>query len=92
MRRVFNQDFINRHGKADVVITDPPRNGMHPAVVKQLLFLQPEKIVYVSCNPSTQARDLETLSNMGYSLSKFSLVDQFPHTAHVESIMLFKKD
>jgi len=90
MRRVFNQDFINRHGKADVVITDPPRNGMHPAVVKQLLFLQPEKIVYVSCNPSTQARDLFLMKDH-YKLVRSKAIDLFPQTQHVENVVLLEK-
>ena len=90
MRRVFNQDFINRHGKADVVIVDPPRNGMHPAVVKQLLFLQPEKIVYVSCNPSTQARDLFLMKDH-YKLVRSKAIDLFPQTQHVENVVLLKK-
>ena len=90
MRDVFNQDFINRHGKANVVITDPPRNGMHPDVVKQLLFLEPEKIVYVSCNPATQARDLFLMRDQ-YRLVKSRAVDMFPQTQHVENVVLLKK-
>ena len=61
MRKVFNVDFINRHGVADLVITDPPRNGMHPDVIKHLLLLAPKKIVYISCNNATQARDLSLM-------------------------------
>ena len=90
MRDVFNQDFINRHGKANVVITDPPRNGMHPDVVKQLLFLEPEKIVYVSCNPATQARDLFLMRDQ-YRLVKSRAVDMFPQTQHVENVVLLEK-
>ena len=90
MRKVFNQDFINRHGKANVVITDPPRNGMHPAVVKQLLFLQPEKIVYVSCNPATQARDLFLMKDH-YKLVRSKAIDLFPQTQHVENVVLLEK-
>ncbi len=90
MRKVFNQDFINRHGEADVVITDPPRNGMHPAVVKQLLFLKPKKIVYVSCNNATQARDLYQMKDQ-YKLSRSKAVDMFPQTQHVENIVLLEK-
>ena len=84
-----NPEFEN---KIHTIIIDPPRAGISPKSLRKVIRLNAKVIVYVSCNPSTQARDLETLSNMGYSLSKFSLVDQFPHTAHVESIMLFKKD
>ena len=84
-----NPEFEN---KIHTIIIDPPRAGISPKSLRKVIRLNAKVIVYVSCNPSTQARDLETLSNMGYSLSKFSLVDQFPHTAHVESIMLFRKD
>ena len=91
MKKVFTDDFIATYGTPDVVITDPPREGMHKDVVKQLLKILPKRIVYVSCNPATQARDLSTLSEFGYEVIKFSLVDQFPHTGHVESIMLFHK-
>ena len=90
MREVFNKDFINRHGKANVVISDPPRNGMHPDVVKQLLFLEPEKIVYVSCNPATQARDLFLMRDQ-YRLVKSRAVDMFPQTQHVENVVLLEK-
>ena len=90
MRKVFNQDFIKRHGVADVVITDPPRNGMHPDVVKQLLQLAPEKIVYVSCNNATQARDLNLMKEK-YKLSKCRAVDMFPQTQHIENVVLLEK-
>lgn len=90
MRKVFNQDFINRHGKADVVITDPPRNGMHPAVIKQLLFLQPKRIVYVSCNHATQARDLYLMKEQ-YRLVCSQAIDMFPQTQHVENVVLLEK-
>ena len=90
MRKIFNKDFINRHGKANVVITDPPRNGMHPAVVKQLLFLKPEKIVYVSCNHATQARDLFLMKDQ-YKLVRSRAIDMFPQTQHVENVVLLEK-
>ena len=90
MRKVFNQDFITRHGKADVVITDPPRNGMHPDVVKQLLLLKPEKIVYLSCNNATQARDLYLMKEE-YKLVRSRAVDMFPQTQHVENVVLLEK-
>ena len=89
-RKVFNQEFINRHGKADVVITDPPRNGMHPAVIKQLLFLQPKRICYVSCNHATQARDLFLMKDQ-YKLDRSKAIDMFPQTQHVENVVLLKK-
>ena len=90
LRIVFNQAFVKRHGVADVVITDPPRNGMHPDVVKQLLELAPDKIVYVSCNNATQARDLN-LKKEKYKLSKCRAVDMFPQTQHIENVVLLEK-
>ena len=90
MRKVFNQDFINTHGKPDVVITDPPRDGMHADVVKQLLELGADKIVYVSCNSATQARDLEILDSK-YKITKVQPVDMFPQTYHVENVVLLEK-
>ena len=82
----------NYENKIHTIVIDPPRAGISPKSLRKVIRLNAKKIVYVSCNPSTQARDLETLSSMGYSLTKFSLVDQFPHTAHVESIMLFSQN
>lgn len=90
MKSIFTQEFINRHGKANVVITDPPREGMHKAVVEQLLTLAPERIVYVSCNSATQARDLSLLKEQ-YQLQKTQAVDMFPQTHHVENVVLLEK-
>lgn len=87
MAHIFKSKFIDQHGKPDVVITDPPRAGMHPKVVAQLIEAAPEKIVYVSCNPATQARDLELLSER-YNVDAIQPVDMFPHTHHVENIAL----
>jgi 23S rRNA (uracil1939-C5)-methyltransferase len=89
MKEVLSLEFIEEHGKPDVVITDPPRDGMHPDVVKKLLETAPERIVYVSCNPATQARDAKLLAEK-YTLVKIQPVDMFPHTHHVENIALFK--
>ena len=89
MRTVFNDDFIARHSKADVVITDPPRDGMHPDVVEQLLKLNAPRIVYVSCNSATQARDLQRLST-SYRTLKSQAVDMFPQTHHVENVVLLE--
>ena len=89
MKDCFNDGFISRYGKADVVITDPPRNGMHKDVVKQLLKLEPKKIVYISCNSSTQARDLEFMKYK-YEVVMSQAVDMFPQTHHVENIVLLK--
>ena len=90
MKNIFTQDFIARHGKADVVITDPPRDGMHKDVIKQLLALSPERIVYVSCNSATQARDLALLASK-YDAIKAQAVDMFPQTHHVENVVLLEK-
>ena len=87
MKDVLNHAFIEKHGKPNVVITDPPRAGMHEDVCQKLLFMRSEKIVYVSCNPATQARDIAILDE-AYEVSKIQPVDMFPHTEHVENIVL----
>lgn len=86
VRKILTEEFVSAHGRPDVVITDPPRAGMHEDVVLKLLELSPARIVYVSCNPSTQARDLKLLLQH-YTLEKTQPVDMFPHTAHVENIV-----
>ncbi len=88
MKDILTEEFISEHGKPDVVITDPPRDGMHPSVVARLLDAEPKKIVYVSCNPATQARDSKLLSEK-YDLVKIQPVDMFPHTHHVENVALY---
>lgn len=90
MRKVFNDEFIASHGQPDVVITDPPRDGMHPDVVGQLLKLEAERIVYVSCNSATQARDMAVLDSK-YKVIKVQPVDMFPQTHHVENVVLLEK-
>jgi 23S rRNA (uracil1939-C5)-methyltransferase len=90
MKNVFNQDFINTHGNPNVIITDPPRDGMHKDVVNQILNISPEKIVYVSCNSATQARDLALMDAM-YKVTKTQAVDMFPQTHHVENVILLEK-
>lgn len=90
MKDVLNADFINEQGKPDVVITDPPRAGMHADVVARLLEMEAPKIVYVSCNPATQARDLALL-NEKYVVKRIRPVDMFPHTQHVENVVLLEK-
>jgi len=90
MKDVFTREFIEKHGKADVVITDPPRDGMHAKVVENLLFLVPKRIVYVSCNSATQARDLALMKDQ-YEIVKMQPVDMFPHTHHVENIVLLSR-
>ena len=90
MKDILTQDFINEHGRPDVIITDPPRAGMHDDVIKTILFAEPVKIVYVSCNPATQARDLNLLDEK-YRVEKVQPVDMFPHTHHVENVVLLVK-
>ena len=90
MAAVFTDEFIQQNGKPDVIITDPPREGMHKKVVAQILKIQPEKIVYVSCNSATQARDLEILDSK-YKITKTQAVDMFPQTHHVENVVLLEK-
>ncbi|SNY99378.1 23S rRNA (uracil(1939)-C(5))-methyltransferase RlmD [Flagellimonas pacifica] len=90
MKNVFNESFIAENGQPDVVITDPPRDGMHKLVVEQLLSAAPKKIVYVSCNSATQARDLALLDEK-YEVIKVQPVDMFPQTHHVENVVLLEK-
>ena len=90
MKDMLTQDFINEHGRPDVIITDPPRAGMHNDVIDVILFAEPKRIVYVSCNPATQARDLSLL-DAKYKVIKVQPVDMFPHTHHVENVVLLEK-
>jgi len=90
MKEVFNADFIAKHGKPDVIITDPPRDGMHAAVVEQIMRIAPEKVVYVSCNSATQARDLALMDSL-YKVTRVRPVDMFPQTHHVENVVLLEK-
>ena len=89
MKDLLTQDFINEHGRPDVIITDPPRAGMHDDVIRTILFARPKRIVYVSCNPATQARDLNLL-DVAYAVRKVQPVDMFPHTHHVENVVLLE--
>jgi 23S rRNA (uracil1939-C5)-methyltransferase len=86
MKDVLNQNCTKRNGKPDIVITDPPRAGMHPDVIARLLEMEPPKIVYISCNPATQARDITELAKK-YRVEKVQPVDMFPHTQHVENVV-----
>lgn len=90
MKDILNDEFIAAHGRPDVIITDPPRAGMHQDVVDTILRAQPRRIVYVSCNPATQARDLSLL-DVAYSVVAVQPVDMFPHTPHVENVVLLEK-
>ena len=89
MKDVFTHEFIEKNGRPDVIITDPPRAGMHEDVISVMLNLEAERIVYVSCNPSTQARDIQLLDEK-YKVEKVQPVDMFPHTHHVENVVLLK--
>ena len=90
MKDILNREFINQYGRPDVVITDPPRAGMHQDVIDTILFAEPKRIVYVSCNPATQARDLHLL-DVKYRVAKVQPVDMFPHTQHVENVVMLEK-
>ena len=90
MKDILNDAFIEEHGRPDVIITDPPRAGMHPDVVKTILRAAPQRIVYVSCNPATQARDLQDL-DAAYRVVAVQPVDMFPHTPHVENVVLLEQ-
>ena len=90
MKDILTDDFIAEHGRPDVIITDPPRAGMHSDVVKTILRAAPDRIVYVSCNPATQARDLQDLDEQ-YKVAEVQPVDMFPHTPHVENVVLLIK-
>ena len=89
MKDMLTQEFINEYGRPDVIITDPPRAGMHQDVVDVILFAEPKRIVYVSCNPATQARDLQVL-DVKYKVKAVQPVDMFPHTHHVENVVLLE--
>lgn len=89
MKDILNQEFINEYGRPDVIITDPPRAGMHNDVIDTILFAEPKRIVYVSCNPATQARDLSLL-DVKYRVVRVQPVDMFPHTHHVENVVLLE--
>ena len=90
MKDILNREFIAEHGHPDIIITDPPRAGMHQDVIDAILFAAPQRIVYVSCNPATQARDLQLLDN-DYQVMKVQPVDMFPHTQHVENVVLLER-
>jgi 23S rRNA (uracil1939-C5)-methyltransferase len=86
MKNILTKEFVQEHGRPDVIITDPPRDGMHPDVVETILLAEPKRIVYVSCNPATQARDLNLL-DVKYKVTAIQPVDMFPHTHHVENVV-----
>jgi len=90
MKDVLNESFIAVNGQPDVIITDPPRAGMHEEVVQMILRIAPERVVYVSCNPASQARDLAMMDEK-YRVDRIQPVDMFPHTHHVENVVLLTK-
>lgn len=90
MKDIFDDEFIQKNGVPDVIITDPPRDGMHKNVVETILRINPKKVVYVSCNSATQARDLEMMKNQ-YRIEKVQPVDMFPQTHHVENVVLLER-
>ncbi|MBZ9631834.1 23S rRNA (uracil(1939)-C(5))-methyltransferase RlmD [Salegentibacter sp. LM13S] len=90
MKKVFSEEFINNHGQPDVIITDPPRDGMHKDVIAQIIGILPKRIVYVSCNSATQARDLSMLDEF-YKVTKVQPVDMFPQTHHVENVVCLER-
>lgn len=90
MKDILTEAFIDEYGRPDVIITDPPRAGMHDDVIKTILFAEPRRIVYVSCNPATQARDLSQL-DVKYRVERVQPVDMFPHTHHVENVVLLTR-
>ena len=90
MKDILTHDFIATHGRPDVIITDPPRAGMHPNVIQTILLAEPQRIVYVSCNPATQARDLAEFDT-AYKVTAVQPVDMFPHTPHVENVVLLER-
>ena len=90
MKDIFTDEFIFANGKPDVIVLDPPRAGVHPGVIDGILYAMPRKIVYVSCNPATQARDIALLADK-YTVSKAQPVDMFPHTQHVENVALLER-
>jgi 23S rRNA (uracil1939-C5)-methyltransferase len=90
IKSLLNEQFLAENGRPDVIITDPPRAGMHEEVVKQIISASPKKVIYISCNPSTQARDIALMSEH-YMVTRIQPVDMFPHTHHVENVILLGK-
>lgn len=90
MAKILTDEFVEQYGRPNIIITDPPRAGMHPAVIEQIMKILPEKIVYVSCNPATQARDIAMMIEK-YIVVRVQAVDMFPHTQHVENVVLLQR-
>lgn len=90
VKNIFSDVLLNKHGQPDVLITDPPRGGMHEMVIESILNTSPSTVVYISCNPATQARDIQLLGDV-YKVEKIQPVDMFPHTGHIENVALLKR-
>jgi 23S rRNA (uracil1939-C5)-methyltransferase len=90
VKNIFSDALLNKHGQPDVLITDPPRGGMHEKVIESILNTSPATVVYISCNPATQARDIQLLGDV-YQVEKIQPVDMFPHTGHIENVALLKR-
>ena len=90
MKEIFTDDFIEKNGTPDIIITDPPRDGMHKKVVEQILKIEAKRIVYISCNSATQARDLSLMDEL-YKIIHIQPIDMFPQTHHVENIVVLEK-
>ena len=90
IKDILKKEFFENNGKPDLIITDPPRAGMHERVVEALLRIKPLRIVYISCNPATQARDIGLMTN-DYKVKEIQPVDMFPHTHHIENVVLMEK-
>ena len=88
---VLDREFLRREMKVDVIVLDPPRDGCGREVIERVAAIGPERIVYVSCNPATQARDIRDLSERGYALSRLRPLDMFPQTAHIEVVALLTR-
>jgi 23S rRNA (uracil1939-C5)-methyltransferase len=88
--KILNREFYDNHGRPDIIITDPPRAGMHEKVVEQILAANPQKVIYISCNPATQARDIQLMADL-YEIKAVQPVDMFPHTQHVENVALLER-
>ena len=91
MKKIFSREFISKNKIPNIIITDPPREGMHIDVIKQILRIKPKRIVYVSCNSATQARDVAFLNDL-YHTTHIQPIDMFPQTHHVENIMVLEKN
>ena len=89
MKNIFTDEFITQNGKPHLIITDPPRDGMHKKVIEQIKKIKPKKIIYISCNSATQSRDISLFNDL-YEIKNMQTVDMFPQTHHVENILILE--